>query len=358
MVLSAALAVTAAAAYVLREAERGDAAATFDQLVNRKMRELDFSVEHLAVYLRGVGGLFASSNQVTAGEWSNYIASLDLRHRRDALVALGFAPFIEVGDLPAHIAYMRRFQPDYRVEPAAASSGPRRLAPVTFVEALRPPAPTRLGEDLLADPRRAAAIAQSGTDGKPAIAVPPGDAGGEKQAEAILFQVVVRAGKPIGVSHLAFRFDELLAVAGSHDAGDFTLRMVDTAVARENGVLRGRSGDSVRTSPAMFGGARSLAIGGRQWIMQFQSTASFESRLTHQMPRTVLVFGALGSCLLFALLRALTRTRQKADQIAEHTTRALSDQMKLTEDLIELNPNPMFPNRNKVVSPHDFYAAR
>ena len=342
MVLSAALAATAAAAYVLREAERGDAAATFDQLVNRKMREIDFSVEHLTVYLRGVGGLFASSNQVTAGEWSNYITSLDLRQRSDALVSLGFAPFVEAGDVPAHIAYMRRLQPDYRIEPAAATTAPRRQAPVSFVEALRPPAPIRLGEDLLADPRRAAAIAQSGADGRPAIAVPPDDADGEKRAAAILFLVVVRAGKPIGVSHLAFRLDELLAVAGSHDAGDFTLRMVDTATAGESGALRGRSGDRAGPSPAMFSSPRALAIGGRQWIMQFQSTASFESRLTHQMPRTVLVFGALGSCLLFALLRALARTRQKADQIAEHTTRALSDQMKLTEDLIELNPNPMF----------------
>ncbi len=52
--------------------------------------------------------------------------------------------------------------------------------------------------------------------------------------------------------------------------------------------------------------------------------------------------GGIGSFLLFALVWSLTRTSRRAGAIAERTTRALSDQMQLNEDIFELIPNPIF----------------
>jgi len=85
-----------------------------------------------------------------------------------------------------------------------------------------------------------------------------------------------------------------------------------------------------------------LDFGGRRWNLRFESTQELEAQISGGLARTVAVFGALGSCLLFVLVRVLSGTRRRAEEIATRTTRALSDQMKLTEDLIELNPSPIF----------------
>ncbi len=334
LVLAFALALTGASAYWMQAVERGDSMARFEQLVNARVGALDTSFDHFELYLRGVGGLFASSARVTPREWASYMDSLELKQRRDPFVSFGYAPIVAAGELPIMVSEMHRLFPDYRIKPAPVERP--RVAPVTLIESVRPGAYLTAGDDLLANPLFAAAIALAERSGKPALsrrfdAAPGG-------AVAVLFLPIMRDGRLTGMAHLLFSIDELISSSAGGSAAGIGLRIDD-------GDLTGQplfASPGTGRAAALYRSVRSLAAGGQRWTLRFESTPALEAQLSGRMAGTILVFGALGSFLLFVLVRALSGTRQRAEAIADRTTRALSDQMKLTEDLIELNPMPIF----------------
>ena len=334
LVLAFALALTGASAYWMQAVERGDSMARFEQLVNARVGAMDTSFDHFELYLRGVGGLFASSARVTPREWTAYIDSLELKQRRDPFISFGYAPIVAAGELPIMVSEMRRLFPDYRIKPAPVERP--RVAPVTLIERVRTGAYLTAGDDLLANPLFAAAIALAERSGKPALsrrfdAAPGG-------AVAVLFLPIMRDGRLTGMAHLLFSIDELISSSAGGSAAGIGMRIDD-------GDLTGQplfASPGTGRAAAHYRSVRSLAAGGRRWTLRFESTPALEAQLSGRMAGTILVFGALGSFLLFVLVRALSGTRQRAEAIADRTTRALSDQMKLTEDLIELNPMPIF----------------
>ena len=333
LVLAFALAMTAASAYWMQAVERGDSMARFEQLVNARVAALDTSFDHFELYLRGVGGLFASSVRVTPREWSAHIDSLELAQRRDPFVSFGFAPIVAAGELPGLLAEMRRMLPAYRINPVPAEGA--RVAPVSLIESVRAGGTLAAGDDLLANPLFAAAILVAERSGKPALSrrfdAPTG-------AGAVLFLPIRRDGRLAGVAHLLFNIDALVSSSTGGNAAGISLRIDD-------GDLTGQplfASPGTGRAAALYRSVRSLDAGSQRWTLRFESTPALEAQLSGRMPGTILVFGALGSFLLFVLVRVLSGTRQRAEEIADRTTRALSDQMKLTEDLIELNPMPIF----------------
>lgn len=85
-----------------------------------------------------------------------------------------------------------------------------------------------------------------------------------------------------------------------------------------------------------------LNVGQRKWSLRATSTATLEEELESRAPRTILMVGVLGTVLLAGLVWLLTRLREQANNLATNMTEKLRDQAKFTEDLIELNPNPIF----------------
>jgi PAS domain S-box-containing protein len=337
LVLALALASSALSAYWIHGAEKSDGAIRFEQMVNGRIADLENSVDHYEVYLRGIGGLFASSSWVTPQEWSNYVASLEVRLRRDPFVSFGYAPVVAAGDVPAFLVETRRQQPDFSLRPVVGDA--TRLAPVQFIEKLRPEAAAlSVGDDLLATPAFAQAILAAERTGKAAagrlaeLRLPEGGV-----VSAAMMVLPFRAnGRLAGTAWLLFRVDEIARALARGDVGGMNLRITDET---EGGAEIFRLGAA---KDAVYRSVRSLEFGGRRWNLRFESTPELEGLIGGSLAGTVAVFGALGSFLLFGLVRVLSGTRRRAEEIARQTTRALSDQMKLTEDLIELNPSPIF----------------
>ena len=338
LVLAFALALTAVSAYWMQAVERSDSNTRFEQLINARVNALDSSFEHFELYLRGIGGLFAASSRITPREWSGYIDSLELRRRRDPFISFGYAPLLAARDLPAFLNELRRSQPDFRVWPE--DSGQARAAPVTLIQAVRANAVLGAGDDLLARPAFAVTIAAAERSGKPSLSgrIDIGTAAGGTAAGAMLFLPIKRAGAVVGVAHLLFGIDDLVGGSGGDGVAGMRLRIIEDGPA--GAVLYTSQADG--KGAAGYTSVRSFEAGGKRWNLRFESTPGLEAQLGGRMAGTIAVFGALGSFLLFGLVRVLSGTRRRAEEIAERTTRALSDQMKLTEDLIELNPIPMF----------------
>ena len=336
LVLFCALALTALSAYWMRNVERSEAATRFEQMVNTRMTGLDNSIEHYEVTLRGIGGLFASASRVTAQEWANYVASLDGKLRRDPIVSFGYAPVLAASEVAGFMAQVRRDRPNYAIWPEAG--GRDRLAPVLFIDSLRPDAGLVAGEDLLAVPAYAEAIAVAERAGKPGasgkidMAAPEG----RTTPAVMLVLPIIKDGQLTGITWLLFRVDELASRLARLDVAGMGLRISDESAAGAEVISVGQ----VRA--AAYRAGRTLELGGRRWGLRFDSTPELEAQLGGGLAGAIAVFGALGSFLLCGLVRVLSGTRRRAEEIAARTTRALSDQMKLTEDLIELNPSPIF----------------
>jgi PAS domain S-box-containing protein len=85
-----------------------------------------------------------------------------------------------------------------------------------------------------------------------------------------------------------------------------------------------------------------LAVGQRAWILHVESSPSLENELANRTPQMILLIGIIGTALLAGLVWLLTRLREQAAAMAESMTMKLRDQVKFTDDLIELNPNPIY----------------
>ncbi len=338
LVLALALALTAVSTYWMQAVERSDSNTRFEQLVNARVNALDSRFDHFELYLRGIGGLLASPARVTPREWSAYIDTFEFRQRRDPFISFGYAPLLAARDVPAFLNDVRRSQPDFRIWPEIG--GRERVAPVMLIQAVRPNAVLGTGDDLLARPAFAQAIAIAERTGKPAMSerIEVTTVAGRTAAGAMLFLPLKRGGVVVGVAHLLFGIDDLIGGDGPDGVAGMRLRIVEDSPA---GTLLFASAAVGKLAPG-YTSVRSVEAGGKRWNLRFESTPGLEAQLGGRMAGTIAVFGALGSFLLFGLVRVLSGTRRRAEEIAERTTRALSDQMKLTEDLIELNPIPMF----------------
>ena len=334
LVLVSALTITGLSAFWMSTVERSDASARFEQLVNGRIARLQASFDHFEIYLRGMNGLFASSTHVAPREWATYIDSLELKLRREQFLSLGYAPVVARADLPRFLAAARIDRPDFRLP--AQSAGGERLAPVLLHESMRAAVWPQLGDDLLADSASAEAFARAERSGKTVLVRRSATA--DASAGTMMILPLKRGARSVGIAYLLFGIDEIVGSAGL--AGTPGIRSTIRDDSPGGGHLYGERASGA--SPATFASVRTLESGESRWTVRFESTPALEEQLGGPMASAIALFGALGSFLIFFLVRLLSGTRQRAEQIAERTTRALSDQMKLTEDLIELNPTPIF----------------
>jgi len=338
-VLTAALALTGAAWWWARDQTRQESSARFDRLVNRKVRELETSMHHYEYTLRGMGGLLASTGLIGPLDWSNYIAALNLSEDAGVVVGFGFSPVVEAKDLSAHLEAMRRAHPDYQVIPDPAARSADSAAPVVLAHVLdvRSGDDVRLGADQFADPRRAEAMKRALKSRAAALTARLEGEGGPL---TVMYQPVYRGDRFLGYAQMLFRVEALAAAVGRDELGDLALSLYDGRGHEAAGLLYS---DTPRAGAApAFHTTRQVEVAGRAWTLDFVSTPDLEARYADIRPLVILGVGGAGSLLLFALVWSLARTGRRAEEIAQRSTQALSDQMALTEALVELNPNPIF----------------
>jgi PAS domain S-box-containing protein len=97
-----------------------------------------------------------------------------------------------------------------------------------------------------------------------------------------------------------------------------------------------------RSANPAYRASLSLVMGQKSWDLDAISSASFERELMNRTPLMILVIGVIGTLMLAGLVLLLTRLREQAAALADSMTLKLRDQIKFTDDLIELNPNPIY----------------
>ena len=339
LVLIAGLALTGVSWWWTRDQANQDASIRFERLVNRKVRELESNIHHYEYTLRGFGGLFAASGSINPEDWRNYIGALNLNEDAGVLAGFGFSPVVEIKDLPALIAQTRRGHPEFAVTPDPLARGARRVAPVTLAQPLdgRIAEGAQLGADQFADARRQVAMERALKVRNVALTARLESSGGPL---TVMYLPVYRADTFLGYAHMVFRVEALAAAVGRDDLGDLDISLYDGRAREAAGLLYT---DIPRDGPAArFTASRVIEVAGRHWTLDFVSTPDLEARFEDVRPQVILGVGTVGSLLLFGLVWALARTGRRAEEIAQRSTLALSDQMRFNEALVELNPNPIF----------------
>lgn len=240
-------------------------------------------LQEYAQILRGVDGLFASSEEVTRDEFHRYVEMLQLARTYPGIQGIGYTLLVEPDDKGRFVALVRaQGLPDYDIRP------PGKRGLYSAVLYLEPPDWRNqrvLGYDLLTDPVRAATAACARDENQVALSDPltliqETDQG--VQVGFLVFLPDYRPGLPLetstqrraalrGWSYAAIRLQDLMQSFLSGEFPDISQR-----IALE--IHGGEPGGTVRllyasnlpavTEPPHHVGERLMSIGGQDWFIR------------------------------------------------------------------------------------------
>jgi len=382
-VLAAGTALSIAAAFFLARQIEHDAGLKFEREVAEAQEAIETRIRAYSDVLLGVRALFVASDSVTRDDFQTYIASLELDRRYPGIQVIHHAQRVPAAQKQAFEATVRndrsvdpRGYPDFAVKP------PGDRLEYFIVQYVEPMAGNEaaLGLDLGGDAVRLAALertrdsGQLTASGTIALALDP-----KRHPGFAMRLPVYRKGMPVatveerreaftGVVSASFVVIDLMRGVLSkqflqtmhvriHDAGfvDSTHGLQqpsaenlmfdsDRLVAADSrrDISRDREHASLTRTAA-------LEVGGRRWSLHFSTREGFIASSERLLPWAIFLVGALVSLLLFGLIRLLATTGKRAIYLAERITQDLrkseanlAEAQRMTQQLIEALPNPIF----------------
>jgi diguanylate cyclase (GGDEF)-like protein len=321
--------------------------------------------------------LFGAHEEVSRGEFRDFVVGLDLSGRYPGFQTLNYAPRVQTEDLAAFVEKQRR-DPLLRKAHIAFTLQTEGVARrdyyvLTYVEPLESNVPS-LGIDMGTDGPRLAAIERSRDTGN---AISSGrrifvDGGGAQQVGLAMRLPVYRRGMPattveerrrayLGSVGAGIRIDDMMAGLLSaetlrvihfkiYDAGNGitpalapspeTL-LFDSVSGTRGGLVAAKAHAAAQTHPgaaqtahmelshdpqAALGADRLFertaiqSFGGRRWMIAFTADPIMLSGAQRYLPRIAFVAGAIISELLSILAYALSSSRARAIKLADQMT--------------------------------------
>lgn len=328
--------------------------------------------------LRGIGSLYAASEDVTRLEFHRYVERLNIEERYSGIVALEFSRRIP---LAAKGIYERRVRRDVSLEPAGyphfavfpAGDRPEYVV-VEYVEPMRGNE-AAFGYDMLSDAIRRQAVEQARDTGEPVATAPirlmQGGVGLQfivpiYRNDMPVLTVSQRQDAFIGVVVAVFNATSLMAGA-LHPAtlGKLSIRILDIGADNAHSAAATLIFDSmqlphavVRSSPGLHKQVI-LNPGRRQWRIEITALPSLGRERGQTVPLLVLTGGGAISLLLFgiALLFAARRTAlHQADELAAHL-RSQEETLRLAAQVFDSSAEGIvFTDANaKIVAVNNAY---
>ncbi|RZA36910.1 MAG: response regulator [Lysobacteraceae bacterium] len=271
-------------------------------------------------------------------DFSLFVASLRLQEEFPGIQGIALVERIPKQRLAGHVAGMRRAGlAGYAVTPA----GEREIySSITQIEPFTGLNLRALGFDMLSEPNRRAAMERARDTGQAAASGKVRliqEDGRDVQSGLVMYLPVYGRGMPtasvaqrrdslIGWVGAPFRMNDLMAGLGGERSGDILLSIYDgRGVSEENRLYSSRQAGAPRSSPARFRELRQIAIAGRPWTLDIQSSPAFEQRVVTDRPRLVAIIGSAVSTILALLVWLLASGRRRALSAATAMTHQLSE---------------------------------
>jgi two-component sensor histidine kinase len=288
--------------------------------------------ENIAL-LRAAAALFATREQVSASDFSEFVADLQSNGNLYGSLGMGWAPLLRSEDVPMFEYNMRqqglenyyvRPRPDYDLNFST---------PVFFLQPLTASNRRAIGFDMYSEPVRREAMVKAAelrkpvTSGKVSL-VQDRNASGAN-GFLIYMPVIVAPGRNEtvkGFVYSPFRADDFFASAAELYRND------ELEVAIYDGEARSGNLLAQRTAPGTLGAAteRTLDMGNHSWTIVVRDkqvdTLSTLSRIT-------LFFGIVASLLVMAIGRLITKRAAEDRRVLEWLTNEASIRNSLTREL-------------------------
>jgi diguanylate cyclase len=308
---------------------------TLETSIDFRSRESMLRIQQrLQVYeqvLRAARGLFAASNDITRGEFHDFVDSLNLAQSYPGIQGLGFAVVVSAAEKQAHVAAVRREGfPDYRIRPP----GQREM--YTSIVYLEPFAGSNLrafGYDMYTDPNRRAAMQRARDTGAAAVSAKVTlvqEADANAQAGFLMYLPVYRNGAPhetlpqrranlVGWVYAPFRMNDFMLGLNGEQGSDLDIEIFDDDTISEATRMYDTEA-TVDATDARYPLRRITRIeaGDRTWTVAVAALPEFEYKLRSDRPQIILRTG-VGISVLLGLLSWLflddrARALHAADQ--------------------------------------------
>jgi len=317
------LVLTATAAATVQGLVRQQQTARFEREVTTYQRELRQRFQGYAAMLVAVRSAWetvAAEPSTSAGltlpftarQFGQLTSGLDMNRRAPGLTSLGYAPILTAQERAAFARQLPALSGSSRTTLYPANSF-ATSAPVTYLSPIGGNIAV-LGYDMYTEPRRRQAIERairsgqlSSTTRLTLINRLPGD---PDTAGLLLYLPVREGGRTTGLLFTPLLVSAVLP-SRSTQLSDNQINLQISL-----GGERLISGQPPRRESDRFTQTETLVLAGQDWTLEFDAPAGFGSDAAANLPRLVLLLGALGSLLAALATQAQVRARQKAEQVS------------------------------------------
>lgn len=377
IVLATGIALSALAWGIIKSRLEHDAQIQFVATARSVTETLEARLQSYEDLLLGLQGLFLSSDTVSHTEFSEYIDNMQLPLRYPGIHSVTYGARVPHPRKHAFEQMVQHNQelhppgyPEFTITPPGTRS---EYVALLYVEPFAGREKV-YGLDLMADAVRRVSAERARDTGLPTASGPhalASQAGSEDTASSLqlalyrrdlpAFTVTQRREAFSGILSITFTARGLaenvldkLVIKGLH------LKIIDQGYSRvratpgtdENNVLFDNA-PPVAQTPASSRDLENrlhIKIGQRNWQLVFSAPPQlFVTPAGNALPWVVLLGGCVITALLFGLVRSLTTSGRRAADLADRITQdlraseaRLTETQRMTQELIEALPNPIF----------------
>jgi len=278
LVLLVGAVATLLTALQLRDANDARDASRLRLEANQAVAALEERLEGHSALLRGLAGLFAASDDVTAAEFAAYVERLGLGTRYPGVLGIGYSTWLPDAEARTRLEAALRGEgrPSFRVWPAG---GRPPYTAIVYLSPERPNAPA-LGYDMFSEATRREAMQRAVAVGDLAMSGPVTlvqGAGARRQRGVLMFLPVTepdgRGGSELrGFVYSPLRAGDLLQTVFPARPD----RLVDVSVydgaARPENLLFGTAASAA--GPEVL---RAVPVAGRTWTLAIRTRPAFDA---------------------------------------------------------------------------------
>ena len=288
--------------------------------------------ENMAL-LRAGAALFATQEEVTPAQFREFAEDLQGRGSLYGSLGMGWAPLVEVDELPFLEVAMQERGLDYFMVHPRPEPGRDYATPIVYLQPATPENRSVIAYDMSSDSVRRAAMERARALGRPVVSgkVQLLQDKSNPNAAGFLIVMPVVIGKGAnrhvkGYVYSPFRAGAFLSSASELYRNDLIdVAVYDGTVAPEN-LLAQRGGDGMlgRTTE------RRIDIGEHTWVIQVSER---KAAALSPLSRITLFFGALASLMVMAIGRFITKRAAEDRRVLEWLTSQASIRDSLTREL-------------------------
>lgn len=352
LVLAMSLSITVASWRMAKDAANHRLQADFDLHVREIGCRIEQRMRAYEQILRGLQGLFSSSDRVSRADFHAYVQTLRVDLHYPGIQALEFAPAFSPAELETHTRKVREEGfPGYTLYPEGARD---RYSSILYIEPFSGPNLRAFGYDMLTSPARRQAMEAARDSGLATLSgkvtLVQEDASGQAQAGFLIFLPVYRNGpdrqpprtveerraRIAGWVLAPFRMKNLMAGILGRDAGVLDIAIDDAPNAGESSRLYASWDErALRRKPLLsHTNHLHLLTGGRPWTVRVASSPEFEARANTALPRLVAMAGTGASLLLTLIVVVLTTAHKRAERLVRDRTELLSGLLESIPEIV------------------------